>query len=180
MMDQKQYLSVFSMDTPVGPLTLASYDRRLCHIDFGTLDETRTKLAEWAKSAGLPADLRENETDLADAAAQIRSYFSGERKGFDLNLLMKGTAFQKKVWMALAHIPYGETRTYKDIAADIGNPQAVRAVGGANNKNPLPIVIPCHRVIGTNGSLVGYGGGLGKKSQMLLLEKQEEKETVTE
>lgn len=172
-MIQRNYLSVFGIDTPAGPLTLASYDKQLCHIDFGTLNETKDHLIQWAKSVGLPVEIRESEDDLADAVDQIRGYFSGERTSFDLNLMMKGTLFQKKVWTALAHIPYGETKTYKEIALAVGNQKAVRAVGGANNKNPLPIVIPCHRVIGSDGSLIGYGGGLDKKRLMLQLEKAE-------
>ena len=94
----------------------------------------------------------------------------GKRKSFDLPLKPEGTEFQKKVWNALLDIPYGETRSYKDIAVAIGNPKACRAVGMANNRNPISIIIPCHRVIGANGSLVGYGGGLPIKIELLNLE----------
>jgi methylated-DNA-[protein]-cysteine S-methyltransferase len=114
----------------------------------------------------------EQETTLIkEAYRQLSEYLKGERKGFDLPLLIKGTTFQQQVWKALLEIPYGETRSYKQIAVAIGNPKAVRAVGMANNRNPLLIVVPCHRVIGANGKLVGYGAGIEKKEFLLRLEK---------
>lgn len=106
-----------------------------------------------------------------EAAKQLEEYFKGERKKFDLPLNLKGTEFQKKVWEALKQIPYAQTRSYKEIAIMIGNKNASRAVGMANNKNPCPIVVPCHRVIGSNGSLVGYALGLDIKKKLLDLEK---------
>lgn len=106
-----------------------------------------------------------------EAAKQLEEYFKGERKNFDLPLNLKGTEFQKKVWEALKQIPYAQTRSYKEIAMVIGNKNASRAVGMANNKNPCPIVVPCHRVIGSNGSLVGYALGLDIKKKLLDLEK---------
>ena len=115
---------------------------------------------------GTPSELSEL------AATQLSEYFAGKRKSFDLPLEVLGTEFRKKVWVALTEIPYGETRSYKDIAESIGNPKACRAVGGANNKNPISIIIPCHRVIGAGGSLVGYGGGLEKKTMLLDLERK--------
>ena len=108
------------------------------------------------------------------AAEQLREYFAGERVRFDLPVLPAGTVFQKRVWEAVSAIPYGETRTYKEIAVKAGNPQAARAVGMANNRNPVVIVIPCHRVIGHNGALVGYGGGLDVKAYLLGLERTAE------
>lgn len=108
---------------------------------------------------------------LKRAGEQLVAYFAGKRKIFDLPLAPKGTEFQQNVWKALQEIPYGETRSYGDIAKRIGNPKAYRAVGMSNNKNPLPIFIPCHRVIGTNGKLVGYAGGLDIKEHLLKLEK---------
>jgi O-6-methylguanine DNA methyltransferase len=102
---------------------------------------------------------------------QLLEYFDGKRKEFDFQYELRGTTFQKKVWNALCNIPYGETRSYKEIAIEIGNEKACRAVGMANNKNPITIVVPCHRVIGANGKLVGYGGGLDMKEQLLKLEK---------
>ncbi|NLK00335.1 MAG: methylated-DNA--[protein]-cysteine S-methyltransferase [Clostridia bacterium] len=108
---------------------------------------------------------------LQRAAQQLDEYFNGKRKNFDLPLAPQGTEFQKKVWGALLEIPYGETRSYKDIAIQIENPKAFRAVGMANNRNPISIIIPCHRVVGHNGRLVGYGGGLPMKEYLLDLEK---------
>jgi methylated-DNA-[protein]-cysteine S-methyltransferase len=98
---------------------------------------------------------------------EIEEYFEGKRKSFDVNIIMEGTDFQKKVWKELMNIPYGETCSYKDIAVRIGSPKASRAVGGANNKNKIPIIIPCHRVVGAKGSLVGYAGGINKKIILL-------------
>ena len=118
------------------------------------------------------ADLNIKESDIIKKAyKQLMEYFNGQRKSFDLPLNPKGTEFQKKVWNALLNIPYGSTCSYKDIAVNIGNEKACRAVGGANNKNPIFIIIPCHRVIGKNGSLVGYGGGLDIKLKLLELEQ---------
>lgn len=112
------------------------------------------------------------ETDLIrEAAKQINEYLVGNRKEFNLPLHLKGTEFQRKVWQELGKIEYGATLCYKDVALNVGNEKASRAVGMANNKNPILIVIPCHRVIGKNGSLVGYGGGLELKSFLLNLEK---------
>lgn len=114
----------------------------------------------------------EQETALIkEAHQQLSEYLKGERKEFDLPLNPKGTDFQKRVWRALCDIPYGETRSYKQIAEAIGNSNAVRAVGMANNRNPITIVVPCHRVIGADGKLVGYGGGLEMKEFLLRLEK---------
>ena len=114
----------------------------------------------------------EQETPLIkEAYHQLNEYLQGNRKTFDLPLRMKGTDFQVIVWKALCDIPYGETRSYKQIAEAIGNPKSVRAVGMANNKNPLLVVVPCHRVIGANGKLVGYAAGIEKKEFLLKLEK---------
>ena len=113
----------------------------------------------------------EHETALIkEAYRQLSEYLKGERRMFDLPLNPRGTDFQKRVWRALCDIPYGETRSYKQIAEAIGNPKAVRAVGMANNRNPITIVVPCHRVIGADGKLVGYGGGLEMKEFLLRLE----------
>ena len=102
---------------------------------------------------------------------QLKEYFDGKRQSFNLDLApSRGTDFQKRVWKALDRIPYGQTWSYADVANKVGSPKAVRAVGGANNRNPLAIVVPCHRVIGKNGSLVGYGGGLNVKTKLLKLE----------
>ena len=109
---------------------------------------------------------------IAAAAAQLREYFDRKRRTFDFPMSLRGTDFQKSAWHALTEIPYGETRSYKQIAEIIGNPKAVRAVGLANNRNPLPIVIPCHRVVGSDGKLVGYAGGLDVKQYLIDLEER--------
>ena len=109
---------------------------------------------------------------LNDAFNQLEEYLDGKREIFDLPLNPKGTSFQQKVWSCLYKIPYGETRSYKDIAVQIGDKNACRAVGNANNKNPIPIFIPCHRVIGANGDLIGFGGGLDIKQKLLQTEKR--------
>ena len=116
-------------------------------------------------------DIIESDTPLLKKASeQINEYFSGKRETFDLPLNPEGTEFMKKVWKQLLNIPYGETKTYKQIATEIGNEKAARAVGMANNKNPIPIIIPCHRVIGSNKKLVGYALGLDVKEKLLKLE----------
>lgn len=121
----------------------------------------------------IPEGVEINETPLLKRAHQeLQEYFRGKRQTFDLPLAPKGTDFQKKVWNALQVIPYGEVCRYKDIAIAIGNEKASRAVGGANNHNPIPVLIPCHRVIGSNGDLVGYAGGIDLKRKLLNLEKE--------
>ena len=113
--------------------------------------------------------------EVEEVRRQLREYLSGKRKEFDLKLEPQGTQFQKDVWNAMLEIPYGETRSYKEIAQRIGRPLAYRAVGQASNRNPIAIIIPCHRVVGSNGSLTGYGGGMPIKIRLLDLEKKAEK-----
>ncbi|MED5813488.1 methylated-DNA--[protein]-cysteine S-methyltransferase [Mycolicibacterium sp. 050232] len=149
-----------TMDSPVGLLTLAGRDGKLMHLRM--VDQTYEPSRE-----GWEPD----ETAFADAVDQLSAYFAGERTEFDLELDMVGTQFQRRVWDALQTIPYGETCTYGEIARQIGSPSASRAVGLANGHNPIGIVVPCHRVIGANGSLTGYGGGLDRKRALLELEK---------
>ena len=116
--------------------------------------------------------IEKNETELLkEAITELNEYIDGKRISFDLQLELQGTEFQKRVWQALKEIPFGETRSYGEIAKLIGNEKASRAVGMANNKNPIPIIVPCHRVIGANGKLVGYAGGLDIKEKLLNLEK---------
>ena len=120
-----------------------------------------------------PRDMETKETPLIkEAFSQLEEYLNGKRRTFDLPLEPRGTEWQMKCWRALLEIPYGETRAYSEIARVAGNPKACRAVGLANNRNPIAVFIPCHRVIGKNGSLTGFGGGLDKKEKLLLLEKQ--------
>jgi methylated-DNA-[protein]-cysteine S-methyltransferase len=118
----------------------------------------------------IPADARHDPPAFAEAEAQLRSYFAGERTTFDLPLAPRGTPFQLRVWEALREIPYGETATYGELAAAVGKPSAVRAVGAANGSNPIAVIVPCHRVIGADGTLTGYGGGLERKRILLDLE----------
>ena len=145
-------------DTPLGKVSIAQTDCAISHIFFGDADDL----------SGY--EYRET-TLLKEAHIELHEYFTGLRTQFDVPLAPRGTAFQESVWAALCTIPYGETRSYKDIAIQIDNPDAMRAVGMANNRNPIPIIIPCHRVIGANGSLVGYGGGLHIKEFLLELER---------
>ena len=147
------------VDSPIGSLLLAGNDR-LSLIGFPRGSKARRADIEWRQRRGA----------FREAAQQLEEYFAGDRKTFELDLEVTGTPFQQAVLGALALIPYGELRTYKDIAEDIGRPKAVRAVGAANGANPLPIVLPCHRVVGSNGKLTGFGGGLPAKRYLLELE----------
>lgn len=150
----------------MGVKTYAVYDFPLGKLKISCAEDAVTSV----KPAG-DEDGKGSPSDLSDEAAkQLSEYFSGKLKAFDLPLKVDGTPFQKRVWAALREIPYGETRSYKEIAKAIGNPKACRAVGMANNKNPLTIIIPCHRVVGANGALVGFGGGLDMKKWLLELE----------
>lgn len=127
-------------------------------------------LERWAKEWIGSVQVERNDAELQPVVQQMEEYFNKKRKHFDVSLDLHGTSFQKLVWKQLQNIPYGEVHSYKDVAQAIGAPKAVRAVGGANNRNPVSIIVPCHRVVGSNGSLVGYGGGLEIKEQLLVLE----------
>lgn len=151
-----------TLQTAVGPLLLAGQAGRLSVIGFATAQQPHEPEPDW----------RRDDAAFADAKQQLAEYFVGERHSFDLPLELSGTPFQRDVLAALQRIPYGETRSYSDIATAIGRPKAVRAVGAANARNPLPIVLPCHRVIGKGGGLTGFGGGLEVKAQLLDLERQ--------
>lgn len=148
---------ILIVPSPVGPLTLTQEDQALTGLHFGEHPQ---------QGAEGPTPL------LEEAARQLEEYFAGQRKEFSLPLAPKGTEFQLRVWQALLQIPYGETRSYGELAAMVGNPKACRAVGGANHRNPLSILIPCHRVVGTGGSLIGYAGGLSVKEFLLKLESE--------
>jgi methylated-DNA-[protein]-cysteine S-methyltransferase len=147
------------IDTPVGEMLLAGNDTELHGVFLpNATEEVREKLD----------DARRGSPDaVAETERQIKEYFAGERTAFDLPLAPRGTEFQKAVWFALGTIPYGETATYGDIARKVGKPTAFRAVGATNGRNPLPLVLPCHRVIGSNGKLVGFGGGIELKQSLL-------------
>jgi len=150
------------LDTPIGELLLAGEDGALSMIGFPKGSMRREPEPDWIF----------NEKPLADARAQLGEYFAGDRKEFDLPLKLNGTEFQVSVLEALLNIPYGQTTSYGEIARRIGRPKAVRAVGAANGRNPIPIVVPCHRVIGVTGDLTGFGGGLDTKEALLRLEAE--------
>jgi methylated-DNA-[protein]-cysteine S-methyltransferase len=148
------------IDSPVGPLLVAADEAGLRLIHFQAGRDRREPDPSWEQD---PRPFRA-------LASQLGEYFRGERRRFDLPLAPRGTPFQLATWRALAAIPYGETITYAELARRVGRPGAFRAVGAANGKNPLPIVVPCHRVIGRDGSLTGFGGGIGTKRALLELE----------
>lgn len=150
------------MESPVGPLLLAASEAGLHHIMFGGGKQVKRD-PEWLEDA----------KPLRETMQQLRAYFAGELEEFDLRLAPEGTAFQRNVWNELCGISYGETISYGELARRVGNPKASRAVGLANGQNPIPIIIPCHRVIGSNGKLTGYGGGLPIKEKLLALEQRQ-------
>lgn len=152
-------MQIRTVDSPVGRLRLAAEDGRLTELKFG------------GEAVPVQCD-GVNDAVLDEAERQLAEYFRGERQVFDLPLQPKGTPFQLADWQALREIPYGETVSYGDIARRIGRPKAFRAVGMANHSNPISIIVPCHRVIGSDGKLTGYGGGLEVKRQLLELEQK--------
>lgn len=156
-----------SMDSPVGVLTLAGIDGRLQHLRMEDQTYEPNRDGWEVDDSAFPA-----------AVEQLTAYFAGTLTEFDLDLHIVGTPFQRRVWEALATIPYGQTRTYGEIARQVGSPTAFRAVGLANGHNPIGIIIPCHRVIGANGSLTGYGGGLPRKKALLEWEKSRSELTL--
>jgi methylated-DNA-[protein]-cysteine S-methyltransferase len=152
-------MNIYFQQTALGKLGIAEQDGNITELYFA--------------SDVIPQGVELVETALiSEAFLQLNAYLAGELKAFSLPLAPRGTDFMQSVWQALCSVPYGATASYKDIALAINNPKAVRAVGQANNKNPLPIFIPCHRIIGSNGKLVGYGGGLDIKAFLLGLEKR--------
>ena len=151
------------IQSPVGPLLLAADDRGLCFISFAASERAVHVQPSWKRD---PAPF-------AETIRQLQAYFRGELKEFTVPLAFEGTPFQLSVWKHLLAIPYGKTISYSQLADGIGQPKAVRAVGLANGQNPIPIIIPCHRVIGSNGKLTGYGGGLPIKEKLLALESKQ-------
>ncbi len=148
--------------TPIGDLLLAGDEEALTLVGFPQGSMRRDPEPDWIY----------NEKPFAEARRQLNEYFAGERKTFELPLKLTGTEFQVQVLEELQRIPYGETKSYRDIAESIGRPKAVRAVGAANGRNPIPIIVPCHRVIGSHGELTGFGGGLDTKEALLRLEAE--------
>jgi methylated-DNA-[protein]-cysteine S-methyltransferase len=151
----------FLEDTPAGRILVAG--------DQSALKEVRF-LKERPGQVEVPDHWRQGERPLREALRQLRLYFAGKLKTFDIPIEPEGTSFQQRVWQALRGVPFGETASYGQIAKAIGQPKACRAVGAANGRNPIPIIVPCHRIIGSNGALVGFGGGLGVKQALLRLE----------
>ena len=154
------YYSYF--ESPLGRLLLAGSEHRLMILGFPSGPQAKRPMVGWVR----------RDAPFDEAKRQLTDYFDGRRQRFNLPLEPVGTAFQRRVWNALLTIPYGEIRSYKDIATATGNPKAALAIGGANARNPLAIVIPCHRVIGSDGKLTGYAGGLPAKRYLLELEQR--------
>lgn len=150
------------IDTPVGPIRLVATAAGLTHVVYPDRDHGRPAGDGSVQAADI----------VADATQQLAEYFAGQRQTFDLPLALSGTEFQREVWLALAQIPFGETTSYGDLAARLGRPGAARAVGAANGANPVSIILPCHRVVGANGRLTGYAGGLVAKQTLLKLERR--------
>ncbi len=148
-------------DSPLGSFLIAGEGRTIVRVSLP---------GSWAKE-DVPADWVHEPGAMAPAARQLEEYFAGNRRTFDLDVVPTGTSFQLAVWRALQGIAYGTTASYRDVATSVGNPKATRAVGLANNRNPIALLIPCHRVIGADGSLTGYGGGLEMKSWLLAHER---------
>jgi methylated-DNA-[protein]-cysteine S-methyltransferase len=149
------------MESPVGRLRLVGEEGALRQVWFVEGRRRKAPRRDW----------KQDERPFAEVMRQLQAYFAGELREFDVPLVMEGTEFQLSVWNELRRIPYGETRTYGELAEMIGKPKAVRAVGLANGQNPIPIIVPCHRVIGSNGSLTGFGGGIENKKKLLELER---------
>ena len=148
------------MDSPIGPLLLAASEKGLYRVHFGSAITPEGRDQEWIECA----------EELAECKDQLQRYFLGQLRDFSLPLHLRGTGFQVRCWEALRQIPYGSTCSYGEIARQVGSPRAFRAVGQANHDNPVAIIVPCHRVIGSNGALTGYGGGLSVKEKLLRLE----------
>lgn len=155
-------LAYTTVPSPLGDLLLIGDEFRLSGLYMST--------AHWGKAVG--DDWIQDKSPFQDAVRQLDAYFAGDLKSFDLPLDLRGTPFQLKVWQALQEIPYGQTISYGELARRVGNPKASRAVGLANGKNPVSIIVPCHRVIGASGSLTGYGGGIERKRWLLDLEER--------
>lgn len=157
------------MKSPIGQILAASTGKGLCALHIGSLEGFKKWMDENIKSAKLTY----NEAENKHAITQLKEYFAGRRKVFELDLdILTGTDFQRTVWTELMKIPYGETISYKELACMVRNENYCRAVGQAVNKNPLPIIIPCHRVIGADGDLTGYAGGIGIKKHLIQIERK--------
>lgn len=155
-------LAFIHLDSPVGKLKLVASSEGMVAVLWQNDRPMRVRLGEMTENPNHPI--------LRQATAQLSEYFAGRRTSFEISLDLRGTPFQQEVWGALLAIPYGETRSYLDLARKLGNPNATRAVGAANGRNPISIIVPCHRVIGSSGKLTGFAGGLDVKERLLQLE----------
>lgn len=161
-------VTVRHIESPVGPIILGAAQGRLCLLEFTADGRWTNRTADFAKHFG---DVQTGDSPVLDQAErELQEYFAGERKTFDVPIHLAGTEFQMRVWKHLLRIPYGKTASYLEVAAALGDPNATRAVGGANGANRIAIIVPCHRVIAADGSLGGYGGGLPHKQWLLELE----------
>jgi len=165
--------TIFSekIESPVGTLLAAATAKGLCLLEFADVEDRLNRHQNHLETVFKTKIVDGNSEIIKQLKKELKEYFKGDRKNFDVKIDCKGTAFQENAWNALLKIPYGQTRSYKEQAIAVGNPKAVRAVAGANNRNKISIVIPCHRVIGKNGSMTGYGGELWRKEFLLKLEK---------
>ena len=162
-------------EAPCGPMILGSYEGKLCLCDWRTKDSNRRERIDAHLQQALKANYQLHPSAIiTQTAIELKEYFAGNRTTFDIPLLMIGTDFQRQAWQMLRTIPYGSTLSYAEEARRIGKPSAIRAVASANRANPISILVPCHRVIGSNGTLTGYGGGLEAKQYLLDLERQEQ------
>ncbi len=160
------YYSFFD-STVLGKVFVASTEKGVCAVDFSTTDKAFVRELKGNFAGKIVKDDRKNR----NAVIQLKKYLNGKLRRFNCKLDLEGTSFQKRVWAALARIPYGQTRSYQDIAKSVGHPKAFRAVGNANGRNPIPLILPCHRVIESNGGLGGFGHGIRVKKRLLDFEK---------
>lgn len=169
MKSEKKYLYYTSLETPLGEMIACSEDRGICMLEFADHKNLKKKLDEISKVLQMEL-IQEKNNYLNILNTELKEYFEKKRKDFSIPISMIGTEFQKEVWRTISKIPYGQTISYLQEARKMGRPKAVRAVANANGQNKISIVIPCHRIIGSNGKLTGYGGGVWRKQKLLELE----------
>ena len=169
--EAQRIIATTTIDTPLGLMHAGAIDRGICLLDFADREVLAIQVARLQKTFN--AELQHGENShLRDLKNQLAEYFDKQRERFEVPLVLSGTEFQNKAWKELQNIPYGETRTYKQQAEKVGNPKAVRAVATANANNRIAIIVPCHRVVASNGDLAGYGGGIWRKQFLLDLESR--------
>jgi methylated-DNA-[protein]-cysteine S-methyltransferase len=171
-MAMKPFIYCGEVSSPLGPISLLATENGICKLHFGSLDESIPVLKAWCSRNGLTNEWVSEHERFEEFSQQLNEYFIGIRKNFTIPLDIQGDFFEKKVWEQTNLTRYGETISFREIAKEIGSPKEVRKIGCVVNRNPLPILIPCHRVIGSNGALVGYNGGLEKKERLLEIEKK--------